>query len=124
MSGSEELSSARIVVGGNRRLTHAMQRMDNAGAVRCAMGGCAVSNFTRLAVITLSLLAGVSCSTTERGAKAEQTRLDRGWPKSKSPPPRATYPVMKVAIPQVADAEYVNNDCALQSLPFDLRRSL
>ncbi len=30
----------------------------------------------------LFLLATTSCSTTERGVKSDETRLDRGWPKS------------------------------------------
>jgi DmsE family decaheme c-type cytochrome len=43
-------------------------------------------------------------------ATPEEERLDRGWTKPNEPPPRATYPVLKVAMPTIEGAEYVRDD--------------
>lgn len=61
-------------------------------------------------IVVLSVFVTTSCSLTDPGSRENQARMDRGWPKSDGPPPRASYPVLRVPVPTVPGARYVNND--------------
>lgn len=61
-------------------------------------------------VVVLSVFVTTSCRLTDRESREEQVRMDRGWPKSDARPPRSSYPPLRVPIPRVSGAKYVNND--------------
>jgi DmsE family decaheme c-type cytochrome len=63
-----------------------------------------------LALAALCALLSTSCRSTTTPSHPDEQRLDKGWPKSKGPPPRATYPVMQVSVPRVEGATYVNEE--------------
>lgn len=65
---------------------------------------------------SLSLLAFVACRYADSPTRREEVparkepRLDSGWTKAKAAWRPASYPVLRVAYPQVSDAEFVNED--------------
>ena len=63
-----------------------------------------------VALVAASLLVSSSCLTTGRRREAREQRLDRGSERPRSPHPERSYPVLRVELPTVAGAEYVNND--------------
>ncbi len=61
-------------------------------------------------VVLLSIFVTTSCTLTDPASREKQVRLDRGWPKSNALPRRTTYPTLKVPLPGIPGAKYVNND--------------
>ncbi len=63
-----------------------------------------------LAIPALLLLGIASCTSSHRPTRRMETNLDPGWPKGNDFFHQASYGKLQVAIPEVADAEYVDDD--------------
>ena len=63
-----------------------------------------------LVMLGLFCLAGVSCSNPQRKARRTQAELEPGWPKPNNFFHEASFPRLKVNVPEIADAEFVNDD--------------
>ena len=71
-----------------------------------------------LVLLAAVVLVATSCRTASRAPDrwgSDETRLDDGWPRQDLAPIEKTYPVIRVALPRVEGAQYVNEDalCAV-----------
>lgn len=68
-----------------------------------------------LILLGVGTVAVTSCKSTSDVTRPEESRLDFGWTKSNTPWQATCYAPLKAEIPEIADAEFVDDDefCAM-----------
>jgi hypothetical protein len=73
-------------------------------------GRCAVIWSVQLVLLGLFCLPLASCGFPDRQSRRAETELSPGWPQPNRPFRQASLTAIRVRLPEIADAEYINDD--------------